>query len=110
MRDEQSRAGLVVLTVPVVLRRSGVAVEWGKPMGVGGGPLTWRPIVPHPERPATFAHDIALVTCANGHECVLSAKVHAVAPDGTVSPSDVCPAQGCGFHEFVRLDGWEQGL
>lgn len=26
-----------------------------------------------------------------------------VAHDGTVSPSVVCD---CGFHEFIRLEGW----
>lgn len=31
---------------------------------------------------------------------------HTVGDDGTVRPSLVCPADGCGFHEFVKLDGW----
>jgi hypothetical protein len=31
---------------------------------------------------------------------------HDVADDGTVTPSLVCPVEGCNFHEFVRLDGW----
>lgn len=30
---------------------------------------------------------------------------HQIADDGTVSPSVVC-ALDCGFHEFVRLEGW----
>ena len=32
---------------------------------------------------------------------------HEVAADGTVSPSLVCPRDGCAFHEYVRLAGWE---
>ncbi len=32
---------------------------------------------------------------------------HKIAPDGTVTPSVVCPHEGCTFHEFIRLEGWE---
>ncbi len=32
---------------------------------------------------------------------------HVVAANGTVSPSLVCPATTCGFHEFVMLSGWK---
>jgi len=31
---------------------------------------------------------------------------HAIAPDGTVTPSVVCPKEGCTFHEMIRLEGW----
>lgn len=31
---------------------------------------------------------------------------HNVADGGTVTPSLDCPAEGCSFHEFVRLEGW----
>jgi len=27
--------------------------------------------------------------------------------DEVVSPSMVCLADGCSFHEFIRLDGWD---
>lgn len=30
---------------------------------------------------------------------------HEIAPDGTVSPSLLCP-DACGFHEEVQLEGW----
>lgn len=30
---------------------------------------------------------------------------HAIATGGSVSPSVVCP-HGCGWHVFVRLEGW----
>ena len=34
-------------------------------------------------------------------------RTHSIASDGTVSPSVVCP-YGCGFHKFIKLEGWDQ--
>ncbi len=31
---------------------------------------------------------------------------HAIAADGTVTPSVICPYENCGWHVFVRLGGW----
>jgi len=31
---------------------------------------------------------------------------HSVSEGGVVSPSVVCPREGCGFHEDVVLEGW----
>lgn len=31
---------------------------------------------------------------------------HAISADGSVTPSVVCP-EDCGFHEYIRLVGWE---
>lgn len=31
---------------------------------------------------------------------------HAIAPDGTVSPSVVCPRPRCGYHVMVQLQDW----
>lgn len=45
--------------------------------------------------------------CPNGHIGGLSD--HEIAPDGTVSPSVVCPEPGCDFHEFIKLEGWQGG-
>jgi len=62
----------------------------------------------HPSwRGARFpdGHRSANVACGNGH--VASLSDHNIAADGTVSPSLVCPAQGCGWHEVVRLIGWD---
>lgn len=44
------------------------------------------------------------VACA---ECGVrgSLEDHTIAPDGTVSPSLVCPGE-CGWHVFGRLIGW----
>lgn len=47
---------------------------------------------------------IPLVCCPTcGQEMSLSG--HMTQPDGTVSPSVVCPLR-CGFHDFVQLFGW----
>ena len=56
--------------------------------------------------------------CAAGHSHIvgiagtmsadgtLQPPAHSIAPDGTISPSYVCPRAGCQFHEYVRLEGW----
>ena len=44
------------------------------------------------------------VTRPSGH--LGSLADHTVAADGAVSPSLVCPSNGCTFHEHVTLDGW----
>lgn len=31
---------------------------------------------------------------------------HDIAPDGTVTPSMVCPWAPCTFHDMGRLEGW----
>lgn len=31
---------------------------------------------------------------------------HEISDDGTLSPSLVCPHDGCDFHEWVQLTGW----
>ena len=51
--------------------------------------------------------DIAMCTCGYGHTCRMTARVHAVAVDGTVTPSYVCPVTGCTFHVMVRLEEWD---
>ena len=47
----------------------------------------------------------AVVCCPCGQKAYLSD--HTIADDGTVSPSLACPADGCDFHENVKLEGWE---
>jgi hypothetical protein len=92
----------------IPLTRAGEPIQWGHVWEPTGGDLTWRPIVPHPDRPVIFAKDIALVTCNQGHESVLSAETHSVSFEGQVSPSYVCPIEGCAFHHYVTLEGWEK--
>ncbi len=43
-------------------------------------------------------------TCPKGHSAMLD---HMVRSDGKVTPSLVCPDADCGFHEHIRLIGWE---
>jgi hypothetical protein len=31
---------------------------------------------------------------------------HQISEDGIVSPSVVCPKDGCSYHEHIRLEGW----
>lgn len=47
----------------------------------------------------------ARVSCSNGHVGILTD--HTIDYDGKVNPSLVCPEDGCGFHEFVQLNGWK---
>ncbi len=48
----------------------------------------------------------AIIACPEcGFES--SIRTHEVAADGTISPSLVCPASGCSWHVWGRLDGWE---
>lgn len=56
-----------------------------------------------------YRHALALGTCSRGHTCMIVSTVHRIAPDGTLSPSYVCPVKGCDFHEFVRFVGWGSG-
>lgn len=46
----------------------------------------------------------AMVSCDSGHVAFLGD--HAIAADGTVTPSLVCPEKGCTWHVFGRLAGW----
>lgn len=44
------------------------------------------------------------VCCPAGHTGLLD---HDVAADGTVTPSLVCPGDGCTWHVNARLEGWK---
>jgi len=65
-------------------------------------PLHWKAC-----HPSTVSRFKAEMTCSQGHVLVL--KDHTVTAEGWVTPSVVCKARGCTFHEFVRLDGWVAG-
>ena len=60
-------------------------------------PLTWLPLKAGPRWTAE-------IICANGHGGGLTN--HTISSDGSVSPSCLCPVEGCGWHEMVRLTGW----
>jgi hypothetical protein len=47
----------------------------------------------------------ALACCPScGKICSLLS--HTIDPDGTVTPSLVCPFDNCEFHDFVKLADW----
>jgi hypothetical protein len=54
--------------------------------------------------PTTMNRFKATVTCPSGH--LMTLRAHRVKADGIVSPSVVCPASECGFHEYVQLKDW----
>jgi hypothetical protein len=75
------------------------------PQYTGSGdppPLHWKAC--HPSTVRLFK---AEMTCSEGHGLVL--KAHSIAADGRVSPSVVCLARGCSFHEYVCLHDWQFG-
>jgi hypothetical protein len=49
-------------------------------------------------------HGTAMLSCPNGH--IASLRDHEIAVDGTVTPSVVCPWDGCNFHQSLRLLEW----
>ena len=66
-------------------------------------PNTWCPtFVMSPAK--ELAALSAWATCPNGHNASLAD--HEIAPDGAVHPSVECQLDGCGFHEYVKLDRW----
>lgn len=65
-------------------------------------PLHWRAC-----HPSTMSRFKAELTCSYGHGLTL--RSHRIDASGAVFPSVVCPAAGCSFHEFVRLDDWPFG-
>jgi hypothetical protein len=67
----------------------------------GDIPFTWRDYID----PAGKVLDCSpVIVDPKGH--YLSIHKHSIAQDGTVSPSVVCPVEGCGFHEFIKLEEW----
>lgn len=49
----------------------------------------------------------AFACCPNGHGGSIIS--HTIFADGVLFPSYVCPGVGCGFHVFVKFDGWTGG-
>ena len=71
-------------------------------------PLSWD-YAKRIRRKPPWDKDLALTTCRSGHTLRMTGDVHTIAADGTVTPSYVCVATGCTFHEMVRLVGWDPG-
>jgi len=53
-----------------------------------------------------FPHVLAILNCPKGHGMMIVSRIHAIDHSGAISPSVVCRHEGCGFHDHVRLDGW----
>ena len=62
------------------------------------GPWWWRTETPG------MTYRPVWMRCPYGHLGTLGD--HAVADDGTITPSVQCPEPGCRWHETVRLDDW----
>lgn len=60
--------------------------------------LDWRK--EDPPRPSVS------LRCDNGHIAMLAPQ-HRVHDDGTVWPSVGCSHEGCGWHVWATLEGWE---
>jgi hypothetical protein len=45
------------------------------------------------------------IRCPNGHGSVM--KNHVIEADGTSKGSVLCPVPGCGWHVYVKLEGWK---
>lgn len=50
----------------------------------------------------------ASIVCPNGHYGTL--EDHDIRIDGAVVPSVVCPQEACGFHDEIRLVGWQPAV
>ena len=48
---------------------------------------------------------IASVCCPKCKKIAMLSD-HEIKPGGIVAPSVVCPREGCTWHVFVQLDGW----
>lgn len=46
------------------------------------------------------------IACGQGHIAFLD-PAHQIADDGSITPSLGCPEEGCDWHVFGRLEGWE---
>jgi len=74
--------------------------------GVRPTPLTWD-YAKRYRKHRIADNDLVLSTCAGGHTCRIVSTVHAIAADGTLTPSYDCPVSGCPFHTLVRFVGWD---
>jgi len=49
---------------------------------------------------------LAVLVCPNGHHACICSERHTINATGEVSPSCICPRDGCNFHDFVKLENW----
>ena len=72
--------------------------EWKGGVGVPG---TWHGGV---KADGTRTASICCPECKK----IASLTDHEIRSCGVVTPSVVCPRDGCGWHVFVQLEGWSQ--
>jgi predicted RNA-binding Zn-ribbon protein involved in translation (DUF1610 family) len=53
--------------------------------------------------PNKLGHLVHFLCPKCGKSVAVSDRTHTIAEDGTVTPSMVCPHEGCCFHEFIRF-------
>lgn len=53
-----------------------------------------------------LSNGVVWIICPQGHTGTLD---HEIDDRGVVTPSVVCPEDGCGFHEHIKLNGWRPG-
>jgi len=65
-------------------------------------PHTWYPVPWSTGKSAV----INCPQCGKSARLGQGADGHAIADDGTVTPSLICPHAPCPFHDHCRLEGW----
>ncbi len=60
-------------------------------------PCTWRLLKDGYRKSAS-------IVCPNGHYGIL--LDHNIDENGMVTPSVVCPEEGCNFHDWIKLMDW----
>ena len=57
-------------------------------------------------------HGTVMFECLYGHRTGYDLKAHTINERGEVSPSTVCPEDGCTYHVYAQLMDWkgDEGL
>lgn len=74
-------------------------------------PLTWR-YYRYDDQILMVENDkkelVKLLVIVDPNEHYLGITNHTISPNGTVTPSVVCPVKNCTFHDFIKLEGYEE--
>ena len=65
----------------------------------------WAPYCARKGIPNTWWAELCCPGCGRG---AMVGRNHTVLMGGIVTPSDVCPHEGCSFHEHIILDDWDR--
>lgn len=69
-------------------------------------PQTWAPVIRAPWL-GGVNRVLAVVCCPYGHQGLIQPP-HQVSDEGVVSPSCICPDDGCPWHDYLTLDDWRE--